>query len=171
MGATGGAGSGAGGNSGASGGSGGTAGVGAGAGGTSGAGGNGGAAGTAGSAGSAGKGGTGGSGGGTTGVVGTPIGFATLNGGTTGGAAGQTVTATTYAQLKMYAESTTAYVILVQADLGDDPAIALYTKLGLREDVLHFDIPVPRKRARRLKRRAGADVSPARPRVRRSSRR
>lgn len=37
-----------------------------------------------------------------------------------------------------------AYVIFVQADLGDDPAIALYTKLGVREDVLHFDIPVPR---------------------------
>ena len=36
-----------------------------------------------------------------------------------------------------------AYVIFVQADLGDDPAIALYTKLGTREDVLHFDIPVP----------------------------
>jgi aminoglycoside 3-N-acetyltransferase I len=34
------------------------------------------------------------------------------------------------------------YVIFVQADLGDDPAIALYTKLGTREDVLHFDIPV-----------------------------
>lgn len=35
------------------------------------------------------------------------------------------------------------YVIFVQADHGDDPAIALYTKLGVREDVLHFDI-VPR---------------------------
>ncbi len=31
-------------------------------------------------------------------------------------------------------------VIFVQADLGDDPAIALYTKLGTRADVLHFDI-------------------------------
>lgn len=31
-------------------------------------------------------------------------------------------------------------VIFVQADHGDDPAIALYTKLGQREDVLHFDI-------------------------------
>jgi aminoglycoside 3-N-acetyltransferase I len=31
----------------------------------------------------------------------------------------------------------------VQADHGDDPAIALYTKLGTREDVLHFDIEVP----------------------------
>jgi hypothetical protein len=26
------------------------------------------------------------------------------------------------------------------ADYGDDPAIALYTKLGVREEVLHFDI-------------------------------
>ena len=33
-----------------------------------------------------------------------------------------------------------AYVIYVQADYGDDPAIALYTKLGVREDVMHFDI-------------------------------
>ncbi|WP_425259583.1 AAC(3)-I family aminoglycoside N-acetyltransferase [Rubrivivax sp. RP6-9] len=32
------------------------------------------------------------------------------------------------------------YVIFVQADHGDDPAVALYTKLGTREDVLHFDI-------------------------------
>ena len=35
-----------------------------------------------------------------------------------------------------------AYVIFVQADYGDDPAIALYTKLGIREDVMHFDIPI-----------------------------
>ena len=35
-----------------------------------------------------------------------------------------------------------AYVIFVQADYGDGPAIALYTKLGTREDVMHFDIPV-----------------------------
>lgn len=33
-----------------------------------------------------------------------------------------------------------AYVIFVQADLGDDPAIALYSQLGQREDVPHFDI-------------------------------
>ena len=38
------------------------------------------------------------------------------------------------------------WVIFVQADHGDDPAIALYTKLGIREDALHFDIPVPRSR-------------------------
>ena len=37
-----------------------------------------------------------------------------------------------------------AYVIFVQADHGDNPAIALYTKLGSREDVLHFDIPTER---------------------------
>jgi aminoglycoside 3-N-acetyltransferase I len=34
-----------------------------------------------------------------------------------------------------------AYVIFVQADHGDDPAIALYESLGEREEVLHFDIP------------------------------
>ena len=33
-----------------------------------------------------------------------------------------------------------AWVVFVQADLGDTPAINLYTKLGTREDVLHFDI-------------------------------
>jgi aminoglycoside 3-N-acetyltransferase I len=33
-----------------------------------------------------------------------------------------------------------AWVIYVQADYGDDPAVALYTKLGTREDVMHFDI-------------------------------
>jgi aminoglycoside 3-N-acetyltransferase I len=35
-----------------------------------------------------------------------------------------------------------AYVVFVQADIQDEPAIALYTKLGIREDVLHFDIAV-----------------------------
>ncbi|TKD51056.1 AAC(3)-I family aminoglycoside N-acetyltransferase [Sphingomonas baiyangensis] len=38
-----------------------------------------------------------------------------------------------------------AWVIFVQADHGDDPAIALYTKLGMREDVLHFDIAVGKR--------------------------
>jgi aminoglycoside 3-N-acetyltransferase I len=33
-----------------------------------------------------------------------------------------------------------AWVIFVQADYGDDPAIDLYTKLGNCEEVLHFDI-------------------------------
>jgi aminoglycoside 3-N-acetyltransferase I len=43
-------------------------------------------------------------------------------------------------ELRKIAALRGAYVIFVQADLGDDPAIALYTKLGAREDVLHFDI-------------------------------
>ena len=43
-----------------------------------------------------------------------------------------------------------AWVIFVQADQGDDAAIALYTRLGTREDVLHFDIaPRPRPRPSR----------------------
>src|SRR3546814_16204934 len=47
-------------------------------------------------------------------------------------------------ELRRIASQRGAWVIYVQADLGDDPAIALYTKLGMREDVLHFDIePVP----------------------------
>ncbi len=33
-----------------------------------------------------------------------------------------------------------AYVVYVQADHEDGPAVALYTKLGKREDVMHFDI-------------------------------
>jgi aminoglycoside 3-N-acetyltransferase I len=45
-------------------------------------------------------------------------------------------------ELKKIAAARGAYVIFVQADLGDAPAIALYTKLGTREDVLHFDIPI-----------------------------
>lgn len=32
------------------------------------------------------------------------------------------------------------WVVFVQADYGDAPAIALYSKLGKREEVLHFDI-------------------------------
>jgi aminoglycoside 3-N-acetyltransferase I len=35
-----------------------------------------------------------------------------------------------------------AWVIYVQADYGDEPAIALYNKLGVMEEVMHFDIPV-----------------------------
>jgi aminoglycoside 3-N-acetyltransferase I len=46
------------------------------------------------------------------------------------------------AALRGIARERGAYVIFVQADHGDEPAIALYTKLGVREDVLHFDIAV-----------------------------
>lgn len=48
------------------------------------------------------------------------------------------------AALKKIAAERGAYVIFVQADtdIEDEAAIALYTKLGTREDVLHFDIAV-----------------------------
>jgi aminoglycoside 3-N-acetyltransferase I len=39
-----------------------------------------------------------------------------------------------------------AWVVMVQADYGDEPAIALYSKLGKREEVLHFDLPVLRRK-------------------------
>ena len=45
-------------------------------------------------------------------------------------------------QLRKIAARRGAYVVFVQADLTDPPAIALYTKLGRREDILHFDIDV-----------------------------
>ncbi len=47
-------------------------------------------------------------------------------------------------ELKTIAVSRGAYVIYVQADKGpeDQPAIALYSKMGAKEDVFHFDIPV-----------------------------
>ena len=43
--------------------------------------------------------------------------------------------------LRRIAAEAGAEVVFVQADYGDDPAIALYSKLGRREDVMHFDIP------------------------------
>lgn len=46
-------------------------------------------------------------------------------------------------ELRRLAAARGAWVVFVQADHGDDAAIALYTKLGTREDVLHFDIDVP----------------------------
>ncbi|MDQ6620430.1 MAG: AAC(3)-I family aminoglycoside N-acetyltransferase [Pseudomonadota bacterium] len=42
--------------------------------------------------------------------------------------------------LRKLARSRGVYVMFVQADYEDTPAVALYTKLGVREDVLHFDI-------------------------------
>jgi aminoglycoside 3-N-acetyltransferase I len=44
--------------------------------------------------------------------------------------------------LKRVAADRGAYVIYVQADRGDAPAIALYQGLGTREDVHHFDFVV-----------------------------
>jgi len=48
-------------------------------------------------------------------------------------------------ELTEHAASRGAWVVYVQADYVDPPAIALYSKLGQREEVLHFDIPVPRR--------------------------
>ncbi len=45
-------------------------------------------------------------------------------------------------RLKRIAAEGAAWIIFVQADYGDDAAIALYSKLGVREDVMHFDIGV-----------------------------
>lgn len=47
-------------------------------------------------------------------------------------------------ELQRVASDRGAYVIYVQADTGpeDEAAIALYSGLGIREEVLHFDIPV-----------------------------
>ena len=48
------------------------------------------------------------------------------------------------AELQRIAYERGAYVIFVQADTGEEDAaaIALYSKLGVREQVLHFDLPV-----------------------------
>jgi aminoglycoside 3-N-acetyltransferase I len=49
------------------------------------------------------------------------------------------------AELQHIAAETGAWAVFVQADYVDPPAIALYTRLGTREEVLHFDLP-PRPR-------------------------
>lgn len=45
-------------------------------------------------------------------------------------------------RLRGIAKDRGAYVIFVQADRGDTPALNLYGKLGEREEVYQFDIPV-----------------------------
>ena len=45
-------------------------------------------------------------------------------------------------ELKRVAKEHGSYVIYVQADPGDAPAIKLYESLGTKEDVHHFDIAV-----------------------------
>ena len=52
----------------------------------------------------------------------------------------QGIATTLIARLQDIARERGAWVIYVQADYGDEPAVALYTKLGIREDVMHFDI-------------------------------
>jgi aminoglycoside 3-N-acetyltransferase I len=45
-------------------------------------------------------------------------------------------------ELRHIAARRGAYVVFIQADQGDTPAIRLYESLGKREDVCHFDIAV-----------------------------
>lgn len=49
------------------------------------------------------------------------VGFATENGGTTGGQVGSTVTASNFTELKTYAESATPYVIMVNGTIDNGP--------------------------------------------------
>jgi ribosomal protein S18 acetylase RimI-like enzyme len=44
-------------------------------------------------------------------------------------------------KLRAVAAERGAWVVYVQADRDDAAAVALYSKLGVREDVYHFDIP------------------------------
>jgi len=50
-------------------------------------------------------------------------------------------------ELQAIAAEAGGWVIFVQADTGEEDAaaIALYSRLGTREEVLHFDIPVVRR--------------------------
>ncbi|MFQ5547718.1 MAG: AAC(3)-I family aminoglycoside N-acetyltransferase [Woeseia sp.] len=45
-------------------------------------------------------------------------------------------------EVQKIAATRQAHIVFVQAYLGDTPATALYSKLGRREDVLHFEIEV-----------------------------
>jgi aminoglycoside 3-N-acetyltransferase I len=49
--------------------------------------------------------------------------------------------------LKDIAAARDVYVIFVQADKEDRPAIKLYESFGITEDVFHFDIPVSGSRS------------------------
>ncbi len=51
--------------------------------------------------------------------------------------------------LKPIARDKGAWVIFVQADPPDAPAVSLYDKLGTREEVFHFDITVSGDRSAR----------------------
>jgi aminoglycoside 3-N-acetyltransferase I len=43
-------------------------------------------------------------------------------------------------EVRRIARKRRAWMVFVQGDYGDEPALALYDKLGTREEVLHFDI-------------------------------
>ena len=44
--------------------------------------------------------------------------------------------------MKPIARSAGAWVIFVQADRDDEPAVALYRSMGIEEEPFHFDIPL-----------------------------
>jgi aminoglycoside 3-N-acetyltransferase I len=46
-------------------------------------------------------------------------------------------------RLQEIAAARGAWVVFVQADYQDAPAVALYEKLGVREEVLHYDLKPP----------------------------
>jgi aminoglycoside 3-N-acetyltransferase I len=46
-------------------------------------------------------------------------------------------------ELRRIASERNVYVIFVQANREDGPAVALYESLGTKETVYHFDIEVP----------------------------
>jgi len=51
------------------------------------------------------------------------------------------VATTLIRQTQAIAAEIGAWTVYVQADYADPPAVALYEKLGTREEVLHFDLP------------------------------
>ena len=53
-------------------------------------------------------------------------------------------------ELRKIASERNVYVIFVQADTDDGPAIALYESLGTKETAYHFDIEVPHRPYKRL---------------------
>ena len=53
-------------------------------------------------------------------------------------------------ELRKIASERNVYVIFVQADTDDGPAIALYESLGTKETAHHFDIEVPHRPYKRL---------------------
>jgi len=46
-------------------------------------------------------------------------------------------------EIRRIAASRDAYVVFVQAERADAPAVALYSRFAARQEVLHFDIAVP----------------------------
>jgi aminoglycoside 3-N-acetyltransferase I len=53
-------------------------------------------------------------------------------------------------ELRRVAKERNAYIIYVQADKEDVPAIKLYESLGTRKEAYHFDIPVDDKTKNKL---------------------